>query len=233
MSRNNEDPPNKKIKRPRIEFDQSKCWFCLASPSVEKHLVVTVGNCVYLAAAKGGLVDEHLLICPVEHHQSAVGLAEDIQEEIDRFKEALRKFYARNGNVPVFFERNYKTSHMQIQAVPIPRKASKELKEIFMEEAQGNDIELLELEAGMRLDQVVQAKSPYFALELPNGEVLYTKIKGAKGFPINFGREVLSLGPVLNLPDRIEWKDCTVSKEREIGMINQIRTDFEPYDITD
>lgn len=43
----------KKHKRQKIEFDQSKCWFCLASPAVEKHLVVTVGNRVYLALAKG------------------------------------------------------------------------------------------------------------------------------------------------------------------------------------
>lgn len=43
----------KKQKRQKIEFDQSKCWFCLASPSVEKHLVITVGTRVYVALAKG------------------------------------------------------------------------------------------------------------------------------------------------------------------------------------
>lgn len=31
----------------------------------------------------------------------------------------------------VFYERNYKTSHMQIQAIPIPEKATRELREIF------------------------------------------------------------------------------------------------------
>lgn len=42
-----------KHKRQKVEFDQSKCWFCLASPSVEKHLVITVGTYTYLALAKG------------------------------------------------------------------------------------------------------------------------------------------------------------------------------------
>lgn len=43
----------KKTKRPKMEFDTSKCWFCLASPSVEKHLIIAVGTTAYLALAKG------------------------------------------------------------------------------------------------------------------------------------------------------------------------------------
>lgn len=43
------------------------CWFCLGSPDVEKHLVVSVGTQVYLALAKGGLTNDHCLILPIEH----------------------------------------------------------------------------------------------------------------------------------------------------------------------
>lgn len=127
-----EDKKRQKLKKQRIEFDQSKCWFCLASPAVEKHLVITVGNCCYLTLAKGGMVDEHFLICPMEHFQSSLAATEDIRREMAQFKDALRKFYDRNDQVPVFFERNYKTSHMQLQVVPIPKQATRELKEIFL-----------------------------------------------------------------------------------------------------
>lgn len=48
-----QDGYKKRFKKQKIEFDKSKCWFCLASPSVEKHLVITVGNSTYLALAKG------------------------------------------------------------------------------------------------------------------------------------------------------------------------------------
>lgn len=41
------------------------CWFCLSSPEVEKHLVVAVSDCCYLALAKGGLSPFHALILPV------------------------------------------------------------------------------------------------------------------------------------------------------------------------
>lgn len=127
-----DDKKKKRKKKEKIVFDQDKCWFCLASSAVEKHLIVTVATTAYLALAKGGLVEEHFLICPIEHIQSSVGQPDMVKEEVEQFKESIRKFYARNGNVAVFFERNFKTSHMQLQAVPIPKNATKEIKEIFM-----------------------------------------------------------------------------------------------------
>lgn len=57
---------------------------------------------------------------------------EPVSLEMDQFKKALVKFYERESKVPIFFERNYKTSHMQLQVIPIPKKAQRELKEIFM-----------------------------------------------------------------------------------------------------
>lgn len=73
-----------------------------------------------------------MLICPIEHYQSAIAQPSEVIQEMQKFKKALTDFYERNGDVPVFFERNYKTSHMQLQAVPIPKAAVKEIKEIFV-----------------------------------------------------------------------------------------------------
>lgn len=50
---------------------------------------------------------------------------------MEQFKKAITKFYARSGDVPVFFERNYKTSHMQLQCIPIPMAAQRDLRDIF------------------------------------------------------------------------------------------------------
>ncbi len=41
------------------------CWFCLSSPQVEKHLIVSVGEHVYLALPKGGLTSQHVMILPI------------------------------------------------------------------------------------------------------------------------------------------------------------------------
>ncbi|KAK4885122.1 hypothetical protein RN001_001393 [Aquatica leii] len=222
----------KYIKRKKIEFDQSKCWFCLASPAVEKHLVIAVGNLVYLVLAKGGIVNYHVLICPIEHHQCGIGLPERVLAEIEKFKDALRKLYKLENMEPVFFERNYKTSHMQVQVVPIPTAAKKEIKEIFKDEAEGHGFKLEELDDCNRIDQVLPKGPPYFYVELPNGVILYTKIHSSMNFPLNFGRQVVASGAILNLPEKIDWKDCELKRENEERIVQSLRKAFEPFDFT-
>lgn len=90
-----------------------------------------------------------------------------------------------------------------------------------------------ELDSSNRLEQVIPPRSPYFQLDLPNGKKFYTRIHGSKGFPINFGRDVLAMEPILNKMDRTEWKDCTLSREEEEVLVKKLRTDFEPFEITD
>lgn len=51
--------------------------------------------------------------------------------EIEKFKGALKKFYASIDKLVVFFERNYRTSHMQIQCVPVPRACGDQILEVF------------------------------------------------------------------------------------------------------
>jgi Protein similar to CwfJ C-terminus 1. len=106
-------------KRAKLEFDQAKCWFCLSSPEVSKHLVISVGNEIYIALAKGGLVEDHFLILPITHHQNLSTLPENVDKEMKLHKKAVEKYYASTDRVPVFFERNYKSSHCQLQAVPV------------------------------------------------------------------------------------------------------------------
>ena len=45
-------------------------------------------------------------------------------------------------------------------------------------------------------------------------------------------REVLASRSVLNMPDRVDWKACSVSKEEETKLANLFRENFEPFDFT-
>jgi hypothetical protein len=67
VRRGDSGPPQ--TKKPHAQ-PTGPCWFCLASPEVEKHLVVSVGTQCYLALAKGGLTENHVLILPIGHYQS-------------------------------------------------------------------------------------------------------------------------------------------------------------------
>lgn len=226
----NDDGGQERKKRERPVFDQEKCWFCLSSPQVEKHLVISIGTEAYLALAKGGIVDDHVLILPVTHHQSTAEASQELLDEIERFKEALKKMCSKQKKAVVFYERNYKTSHMQIQAIPIPENATRELREVFQDCAQAEGFELDELPKHAKLDQIAGAGVPYFHVELPSGDKLYHRIR--KNFSLNFGREVLASGPILNKEGAADWRDCKQDKEDECALVKRFRAAFSPYDFT-
>ncbi|CAL4123010.1 unnamed protein product, partial [Meganyctiphanes norvegica] len=162
------------------------CWFCLASPEVEKHLVVSIGSHAYLALAKGGLNAYHLLILPITHFQATPDLEEEGRKEIEQFKSALKKMFKGAGKTVVFFERNYRSQHLQVQIVPLPEDTAPYIKEQFMDLAESYGIELEDIPKLSDIAQVAHPGVPFFYVELPNGEKLYHRIK--KSFPLQFGR---------------------------------------------
>jgi len=44
---------------------RTDCWFCLASPTCEKHLIVAIKDSCYLTMPKGAISPYHCLIVPV------------------------------------------------------------------------------------------------------------------------------------------------------------------------
>ncbi|XP_006781078.1 CWF19-like protein 1 [Neolamprologus brichardi] len=220
-------------KQPRRHPQPSgPCWFCLASPQVEKHLVISIGTHCYLALAKGGLTPRHVLILPIGHYQSVVDLSSEVVEEMEKYKSALRKFYKSKGERCVLFERSYRSQHLQLQVVPVPlnRCATEDIKEAFMVQAQEQQMEMMEIPEHTDLKQIAPPGTPYFYVELDSGDKLFYRIQ--KHFPLQFGREVLASEAVLNIPTRADWKECKQSKEEEEESCKQLRDDFQPYDFT-
>ncbi|KAF6108140.1 CWF19 like cell cycle control factor 1 [Phyllostomus discolor] len=208
------------------------CWFCLASPEVEKHLVVNIGTHCYLALAKGGLSDDHVLILPIGHYQSVVDLSAEVVEEVEKYKATLRRFFKSQGKRCILFERNYKSHHLQLQVIPVPlsRCATDDIKDAFITQAQEQQIELLEIPEHSDIKQIAQPGAAYFYVELDTGEKLFHRIK--KNFPLQFGREVLASEAILNIPDKSDWRQCQTSKEEEAALARRFRKDFEPFDFT-
>jgi len=206
------------------------CWFCLSGKEVEKHLVVAVGDHVYLALPKGGMTGDHVMILPIGHHQNLVSLPDEASAEVDKFKSSLRKMYKKQGKVPVFWERNYRTQHLQIQVVPVHKEDGNSVRQIFLDNASSLNIDLNEIPSHVPLAQLVQQGQPYFYAETPNKDQLFARI--SKNFPLQFGREVMSNGQLLDMEDRVDWKTCQVSKEEETEMTKEFRKMFSPFDFT-
>lgn len=80
------------------------------------------------------------------------------------------------------------------------------------------------------LFQMTRPGFPYFYLELPDGTKLFSAIR--QTFPIQFGRELAASEPLLDVPDRVDWKQCKASKEEETRYTSNVRNAFKPFDFT-
>lgn len=221
--------PNKQMK-----VDLESCWFCLASPNVDKSLIISIGDYSYLALAKGGLTDDHLMILPIEHVRSTVEVNDsDVNAEIDKFKTSLIQFYDSMNKVPVFFERNFKTAHFQLQVIGLDKEKASDgslkqsTEEVFAQ------FDFHEMSPHSDLSDVIQANVPYFFLDCPGYFKFFVRIDVKKAFfPIQIGRELLAHKSLLNCADKIDWKKCTLDPEQSKQLAVKVRQDFKPFDFT-
>eukprot|EP01134_Creolimax_fragrantissima_P005921 CFRG5921T1 len=223
--------------RRRVQQPPTQCWFCLSSPEVEKHLVMSVGTELYIAYAKGHLVDEHVLILPITHVDSTLNLTKSAKAELEQHKKALKTYYkeTQDKNV-VFFERSYVSRHLQVQAIPIPSSISTQaVKDAF--EKHGNQsgfpFEDINVDYGAgegNEDENTGKHKGFFLVEFEDGsQLLHKHVNGEAKFPLQFGREVLGSKSIWNLPDRIDWKACKVSLEEETANVLAMRKGYDKY----
>ncbi|XP_052873010.1 CWF19-like protein 1 homolog [Anopheles cruzii] len=221
--------PNQGQKRPRPTFDQDKCWFCLSAGSIEKHLIISVGDHFYLALAKGPINETHILILSITHIQCAALLSDAQWTELVRFKEALGQFYADREQKVFFYERNFKTGHLQINAIGIDDNVAWKTQHVLEDKSEEYSFQL-EKVPKLSSPADLPERGPYFVAELPDGTVLLTR--QMKGFPLHFGREVICADNLLNCEEKVDWRQCNLPKEEEDVMVKKFRESFKPYDFT-
>jgi hypothetical protein len=218
---------------------RTDCWFCLASPQLEEHLIVSIADATYLALPKGGLVPLHALIVPIAHTQSYAALSQSEAAEVEHMKAHLRNLYRDEGCEMLCFERCVTTkgaSHVHIQAVPIPTG----------EEARGARI-LIKSEArrlGMTLDTIKndqdlqqalgKGTEQYFYAEVPGaspGDIVrlvhFIPREGKRSIPLQFGRDVAA--KLLMMPERVHWKACTLPKEEETRLAESFKGKLQSH----
>ncbi|KAH1116924.1 hypothetical protein GLYMA_17G054700v4 [Glycine max] len=109
-----------------------ECWFCLSSPNVESHLIISIGENYYLALAKGPLVEDHVLIIPVEHMPSTLSMPPESEIELSRFQNSLRSYCKSQEKEFIFFEWvSIRGTHANLQAIPIPSSKAIMVEKVF------------------------------------------------------------------------------------------------------
>ncbi|XP_023516975.1 zinc finger CCCH domain-containing protein 64 isoform X1 [Cucurbita pepo subsp. pepo] len=214
-----------------------ECWFCLSSPNIESHLIVSVGERFYCALAKGHLVPDHILIVPVEHFPNTLSLGPEFETEINRLQNCLQKYFKSQGKEVVFFEWVSKRStHANLQAVPIPTSRAHVVQNIFDMAAEKLGFKFVASksadappgEGRKSLRTQFDSNRSFFYAELPECVTLSHVIEETEIFPAQFGREVLA--GLLNMADKADWRNCTHSKEEETKMAEEFKIRFENFD---
>ncbi|KAI6653340.1 hypothetical protein LOD99_3560 [Oopsacas minuta] len=207
------------------------CWFCLSSPDVEKHLVVHIQTLTYLALAKGGLHRDHVLILPISHIAAVNEAPSDVMEELIKYKFMLKAYFKSKGFGIILYERNFKSNHLQIQAIPVPEHLSVDiLRSVCVEYCKDAGFEFNLLTANTILADVVGPGYPYLHIEFSDGSSLLHHIR--KRFDIHFARCIICDERILNQPDNIDWKKCIISKQEETELAKNFRQLFKAVYLT-
>lgn len=233
------DPDAGKKRRNTVSNTHQPCWFCLSSPNLDTHLVVSVGDNFYCALAKGPLVEEHVLIVPIEHLPSTLSLPSDADSDLQRLTHALKRYFRKHGNAMIVFERylNLRTAnHAHLQVVPIPLSKASAVRSEFLKAGKklGFEFDVIrpagenDIDVRMSLKKVLHGGMGYFFVELPEGTILAHSLAPEEKMPIQFGREVLA--SLLGKTGQSDWRDCKYSKEDETSMAEDFKKRFEPFD---
>ncbi|GAA6061585.1 hypothetical protein JCM10212_004335 [Sporobolomyces blumeae] len=238
---------NRGPREPIKPITPDECWFCLSNPKVTKHLIASIGTETYLTLPKGQVCSTdqspvpgggHVLLIPIAHYPTLRSLPADVApqvlEEVELYKQALKKCYNAFGAEMVVFEMartSGKGGHAHIQICPIPSSLSSEAESTFTVQAQKYGFTLDEISDPSTFHRTAEQDgkgTDYFKVDLPNGKSLVHWIKRDERFGLQFGRETVAA--LLHTPDRADWKRCAKSDDEEKKDCQRFKAAFKKFD---
>ncbi|CAB3255763.1 unnamed protein product [Arctia plantaginis] len=197
----------------KMEKSLDGCEYCVDSKNMLKHLMVSMGNKVYVALpSRRSLVKDQCIITTIQHSTCITSVDEDVWEEILSYRRALTKFYNSQNKDVVFFEtatKLHRYPHLVINCVPLPRDVG-DMAAIYFKKA------LLDCEAEWSMNKKVvdlKGKSirkgvpkglPYFWIDFGMDPGFAHVIEDQQLFPKTFAEEIIC--GVLDL-DHSLWKN--------------------------
>lgn len=251
------DPNMQKKIHPLMQ--RGGCWFCLSNPSVEEHMVISVGDHYYLALAKGGLNNHHVLIIPIEHSPTIHLPSDAAKAELNRFKEALVSCFNKHGLDAIFFERKQDISpthgsdknHAHMQVLALSKETMKAAKLRFDSHLEHFGLIFTEVQTD-QLASLVSGQSGYLYLDIPDTseqmEVTQTEsapstaaspskrhqllaiVPDKKHVPLQLPRRAIA--EAMQEPGREDWKQCALSKNDEEQACSDFKEEFGAFDFT-
>ncbi|PGH05008.1 hypothetical protein AJ79_06894 [Helicocarpus griseus UAMH5409] len=252
--------PTKRARRPPP--GPSECFFCLSNPNIATHLITSIGSDCYLTTAKGPLPTSttfrslgfpgHMLIIPLTHAPTFDAITDadaksSTLKEMQRYRSALHTMLHERSNGElgaVTWEVSRGNGiHIHWQFLPVPSDLiSRGLVEVaFKVEAENLSYPKFEKTSTEDID-----RGDYFRVMIwspsknaSNGEeknesgsetTLVLPLSPDFRFDLQFGRRVMA--KLLQLENRMNWKDDVQSQEEETVDAEAFKKAFEKFDFS-
>jgi hypothetical protein len=218
------------------------CQFCFKGSAFKKHLVIALGEKTYLSIPPfGTLVPGHCLICTVEHQVTIHGTDEAEWNEIQRFKNCIRKMFLKQNKDIVFMETVTpyslrKENHTFLECIPVPIEVGQEAPSYFKKAllesgSEWSDNPKLIDTTGKGIKRSVPSNFPYFYVEFAlSGKGFAHIIENENKFSYQFGKEIVS--GMLKLPGNsvksLRSKGDEAERKQMLAFVDM----FQPFDWT-
>ncbi|XP_070605828.1 CWF19-like protein 2 [Erythrolamprus reginae] len=223
----------------RLAACMEKCPHCFGSSELPKHLIIAIGNKVYLSLPRYlSLTEGHCLITPMQHYTAATVLDEDIWEEIQVFRKALVKMFEAEELDCVFLETNLSISkqyHMVYECIPLPKEVGDMAPIYFKKAIMESDEEWAMNKKLINLGSKDVRKSvpkglPYFSVDFGLQGGFAHVIENQYMFPHYFGKEII--GGMLDLEPRLWRKGLRENFEDQRKKVLHFAQKWKLYDFT-
>lgn len=196
----------------RISDCVDRCSKCINSQQFAKHLIINLGECMYISLPEyQPLTEGHCIISSIRHVSCGTQLDENEWSELINLRKLLTNMFSSLEKDVIFFEtaKNlHKYPHMFIECVPVEREVGDTAPIYFKKAIDESETEwssnkkLIKL-SGRDVRKAVPKGLPYFSVSFGMQEGYAHVIEDRQYFPDNFAQEII--GGMLDLPHDI-WR---------------------------
>jgi hypothetical protein len=237
-----------------------QCFFCLSNPTLDTHLISSIGDDAYLTLAKGPLTlsdtyaasgidfPAHALIIPLTHSATIAAIPEEDNSkektfaEMNKFKEKLQSMISDRSNNKlgaVTYEISKGNGvHTHWQFIPMPEETIRKglVEAAFRVEAENSSYPPFEV----RDPGIGQNEGDFFRAWIwtppiedeaeDSTKCITMPFDSSIRFSLQFGRTVLA--KLLGLEKRLQWRDCAQTEDEEKKDIEAFKAAFKDFDFT-
>ncbi|KAJ7709435.1 CwfJ C-terminus 1-domain-containing protein-like protein [Mycena rosella] len=197
---------------PPKEIAPDECWFCLSNPNLAKHLIVAIGSECYVTLPKGQIIPTQ----SAADHVAVPGGGHVLIVPITHY--------------PTFSTIPGDLAAPIIEETEKHKAALRAMYAKYGSAIVAFEVGRLSAKGGHAHVQAVPVPLNYFRVDLPDGRKMVHLMKDHVPFSIQFGRQVLV--SLLDMPDRLDWKACTLAEDEDRADAQAFKAAFLAFDPT-